>query len=368
MFGTMIRRGGPLLAGALGMYDSEEAEAGLLYEGLDGARKAVKKFRQNNPTFREPIIAQRGDFEYMLDEDLNPVPGHHGREFMGKGKGTGYHPVATNPEDRQREVLFAYADLANELDRIGVAGGERGRKARRKALNNFMHTQNDYERWSPIVRDTYDEGHQAGDVWKMGMDAKYEEMMERVPKKYHSDVERYFKDHIVRREREARAHHRYSPRRRQPQLDPLPKAHNSHEEAVKAAAAAAAAAGAGGAKAGDDPEFDEYMQPTPKEGFGEFPVYQDRNAPLPVPTGGDIVDSVFRVLDMPLSGLLGMGRGLYGIATGEDATEALAQGVHVSEQGADYGAEKAGEYVTDKTGDESLGWMAKWGLLLGSPF
>ena len=41
-------------------------------------------------------------------------------------------------------------------------------------------------------------------------------------------------------------------------------------------------------------------------------------------------------------------------------TEALAQGVHVSDQGPEYGAEKRGS-LTDKTGDESPGWMAKMG-------
>ena len=351
MFGTAIRRGTPALAGLFGLANSDDSEAGLLYKGLKGARNAVKTFTDKNPGYRQPIIAQIEEGQYMLDKNGNPIPGKHGREFMGKGKGTQYKPIATDPKARASEIDAAYKQLESDLSKVHRDDW----RARRRLLNEFMHTQNDYERWSPVVRDTYDGGHTAGDAWKMGMDAKYEEMLERLPKRYQNDLKSYFMDHIVKRSQSPNPHPRFDPNKRQPRMDPLP-------------AAAGAATIAGGANAMDDPEFDEYIQPYPKEGFGEFPVYKDPNAPLPLPTGGDILDSTLRVLDMPMSGLLGLGRGLYGLATGEDAKTALAEGVHVSEQGTDYAADRVEDFVTDKTGDDSLGWMAKWGLLLGSPF
>jgi hypothetical protein len=78
-----------------------------------------------------------------------------------------------------------------------------------------------------------------------------------------------------------------------------------------------------------------------------------------------------------MTGLQGIGRGLFGLATGEGLTEAAAQAgntmdvgwkdgrVDVSGINPDKGADQLEEYVTEKTGDEALGWMAKMGLLLG---
>lgn len=106
-------------------------------------------------------------------------------------------------------------------------------------------------------------------------------------------------------------------------------------------------------------------------------VSRDPTAPLPVPTWGDIGESVTNVLGMPMTGLQGLARGAYGLLTGEDFTEAAAQGgntmgvgwkdglLDMSGMNPDKGADQAEAYVTEKTGDESLGWMARMGLLFG---
>ena len=106
------------------------------------------------------------------------------------------------------------------------------------------------------------------------------------------------------------------------------------------------------------------------------PLLADKDKPLPVPTWGDVGESVGGVLSMPMTGLQGIARGLYGLATGEDVVTAGAEaaGVMGSEHkgslmtpgmDSDKGADRLEKYVTEKTGDESLGWMAKMGLLLG---
>ena len=63
--------------------------------------------------------------------------------------------------------------------------------------------------------------------------------------------------------------------------------------------------------------------------------------------------------------------------TGEDLTTAAAEAAHtmdvgwknglldVSGMNPDKGADQLEGYVTDVTGDPSLGWMAKMGLLFG---
>lgn len=90
--------------------------------------------------------------------------------------------------------------------------------------------------------------------------------------------------------------------------------------------------------------------------------------PLKKPTAGDILNSVFHALDMPMAGLQGLVRTGYGLAAGESLLDALAEGVHITQQGPDYGADRLEKYITEKTGDPSLGWMGKMGLLFGAPF
>ena len=111
-------------------------------------------------------------------------------------------------------------------------------------------------------------------------------------------------------------------------------------------------------------------------GLMAAPMLADKDKPLPVPTWGDVGESVGGVLSMPMTGLQGIARGLYGLATGEDIVTAGAEaaGVMGSEHkgslmtpgmDSDKGADRMEKYVTEKTGDESLGWLTKMGLLLG---
>ena len=147
-----------------------------------------------------------------------------------------------------------------------------------------------------------------------------------------------------------------------------------------------AAAGAGSANS-QELGFREWptapVPTSPEErGFGQpLPTYKElmdeRNKPLPLPTGGDVVDSIFNILGMPMTGLQGTARGLFGLATGEGLAGAAAQAANTMDVGwkngrvdvrgmnPDKGADQFERYVTDVTGDPSLGWMAKMGLMLG---
>ena len=128
----------------------------------------------------------------------------------------------------------------------------------------------------------------------------------------------------------------------------------------------------------------ERGQPTTPEerGFKSWEeVSRDPTAPLPAPTWGEAMgkagSNLMHVLGLPMTGLQGLARGGYGLLTGEDLTEAAAQAgdtmdvgwknglLDVSQMNPDKGADQAGAYVAEKTGDESLGWMAKMGLLFG---
>ena len=51
---------------------------------------------------------------------------------------------------------------------------------------------------------------------------------------------------------------------------------------------------------------------------------------LPLPTAGDIADSLFTVLGMPMAGLQGLARGAYGLLSGEDLVTAAAEANHMT--------------------------------------
>jgi hypothetical protein len=104
-----------------------------------------------------------------------------------------------------------------------------------------------------------------------------------------------------------------------------------------------------GARAEDEPRSAR------EAGFPELPVYEDPNAPLPMPTGWDIVDSVTGVLGMPMAGLQGLARGVYGLATGEDLTTAAAEAAHMM------GSEWKGDMMTPGY-DTGEGWQ-RYGAL-----
>jgi len=109
-----------------------------------------------------------------------------------------------------------------------------------------------------------------------------------------------------------------------------------------------------GARAEDQPRSAR------EAGFPELPVYKDPNAPLPEPTGWDIADSVFNVLGMPMAGLQGIARGVYGLATGEDLTTAAAEAAHMM------GSEWKGNMMTPGW-DTEEGWR-RYGVLTEDTF
>lgn len=109
-----------------------------------------------------------------------------------------------------------------------------------------------------------------------------------------------------------------------------------------------------GARAEDEPRSAR------EAGFPAWPEYKDPNAPLPTPTGWDIVDSVTTVLGMPMAGLQGLARGAYGVLSGEDLTTAAAEAAHM--MGSEY---KEGFMTPGYDTDE--GWR-RYGALTENTF
>lgn len=119
------------------------------------------------------------------------------------------------------------------------------------------------------------------------------------------------------------------------------------------------AAGAGAGVLATGARADEPMS-AQEAGFPAWPEYKDPNAPLPLPTGWDILDSVGNVLGMPMAGLQGLARGAYGLATGEDLTTAGAEAAHMM------GSEHKGNLMTPGW-DTGEGWR-RYGALTEDTF
>jgi hypothetical protein len=83
---------------------------------------------------------------------------------------------------------------------------------------------------------------------------------------------------------------------------------------------------------------------------------------------GKAGDVLGMVLDAPMKGWQGIARGLYGLANGEDLVTAGAQANSLMEAGVEEGTDRAGKWVAEKTGDDTLGFYTKYGLLFGAPF
>ena len=106
------------------------------------------------------------------------------------------------------------------------------------------------------------------------------------------------------------------------------------------------------------------------------PAIADKDKPLPLPTAGDVADSLFTILGMPMTGLQGLARGGYGLLTGEDLATAAAEAAQtmdvgwknglldVSKINPDKGADQFEGYVTDVTGDQALAGWQRWGCYL----
>jgi hypothetical protein len=121
---------------------------------------------------------------------------------------------------------------------------------------------------------------------------------------------------------------------------------------------AVAAGAAGAANAQSSPENwapvqmeggarQEYDPRSPQEaGFPEWSRYEiGPSHGLPTPTWGDIGNTTLEVLDKPMSGLQGLARGLFGLATGEGLTEAAAQAGHMMQGGSEEGFDRVGGVV-----------------------
>jgi hypothetical protein len=268
-------------------------------------------------------------------------------------------------------------------------------------LGDFVHGQMDYDEWgsAALRRD----GGKNGPAFLTGQDIFNEELKEIFPEKYHGVIDGYSL-HRLDYDKANRQGQRGGQRNLRgegfgdqklynslfdggPPSAPASQGNSAMADALRQAGvktkadrsnlkagllpAGAAAAGSGTAKSAEPTSPEE-------RGFQSWEdVSRDPTAPLPVPTWGDIGESVTNVLGMPMTGLQGLARGAYGLLTGEDFTEAAAQGgntmgvgwkdglLDMSGMNPDKGADQAEAYVTEKTGDESLGWMAKMGLLFG---
>jgi len=277
---------------------------------------------------------------------------------MGKGKGTQYLPIATDPAERELQSIWAYVDLEKALKEAGTGKGSDRR--RRGALNHFMHQKNDYERWSPLVRDTYDNGLMGGDAWKLGMDAKYEEMIERVPEEFHPDVEKYFYEHVMRPTAK-QPHPRFDPNKRQKGLDPLPAATGA---GLLAAGGAKASTG-GTSEANGFAPWPEY-DPTPVSQRNQDIMFGGPMGALGGSFSGGM-DEYGTVADGTMQSMQAGGRLLYGLLSGEGWGGATDNAGKVIQQGVDQTQQQFGDYISDKTGDDTLGFYAKWLPYLVSP-
>jgi hypothetical protein len=196
------------------------------------------------------------------------------------------------------------------------------------------------------------DGTSSGDYWKAGVQGLYDEILGAVDEPDPMVVEAmdaWLENHLGREAGSTMAQNRAKAR-----------------AARAAGSGAAATAVAGTASAGESPD-----------GLLNWSNYEDK--PLPVPTAGDIADSLFNVLGMPMAGLQGIVRGGYGLLNGEDIVTAGAEAANMmgaEHKGSlmtpgsdsDEGFDRLGKKVTDVTGDETLGFYAKWLPTLLSPF
>jgi len=225
-----------------------------------------------------------------------------------------------------KEAPEAYNSLRKQIAR----GRQKGLSPQRVA-EKFIHDQSmtNYDKgFNSYARKV--DGMESGDYWKEGVQSLYDEIMGAVDEPDPMVAEAmggWLDSHLGREAGVSMAENR--------------------ARALKKRKAAAAAGGglAGGAAGGASAD----------EG-------------LPVPTWGDVGESLFTVLDMPMTGLQGMARGIGGLLSGEDMVTAAAEANHMMGGGSEEGWDRVGKKVTEKTGDETLGFYAKWLPSLLSPF
>ena len=272
-------------------------------------------------------------------------PEYNGSNIMGGAAGTAGLAgllAAGQSEDADAAVTLrllkeapeAYNSLRKQLARDRQKGLSPMRTAEK-----FIHDQSftNYDKgFNQYARKV--DGMSSGDYWKDGVQGLYDEIISAVDDPDPMVVEAmdsWLESHMGREAGSTMAQNR-----------------------AKARAARAAGAGVGATAVAGGASADEG---------------------LPVPTGGDIMDSLFNVLGMPMAGLQGLARGAYGLATGEDVVTAGAEAANMMgarhdgllmAPGGDTeeGWDRLGKKVEEETGDETLGFYAKWLPSLLSPF
>ena len=268
-------------AGAAGVAgtQSEEADAGLLNVGRRASTEIVDKIEGMRP----PVVAEKLPGQHITDNKGRPIIGDAGVP-IGKGKGTKYQALTAAQVDEAYKGLWKQIEdgppkgfrdnKGNKSRRDGYLGPEARKKAwEHYSVQGFMHQMTDYERWAPIVRDSLDGGRSASDKYKLGMDAMYEEMIERAPEGSKTAVEGYFNNRIIKR-KAGEVHDRYNPNKGNPPLDPIPgrPAIPDAPEAPKNSVMADALQNAGAA-----PEKPPVLQQKPAPSPAPSPAQQEKD-------------------------------------------------------------------------------------------
>ena len=274
-----------------------------------------------------------------------------------------------------KEAPVAYSQLRKQLNRDRQNG-----ISPQRTVEKFIHDAQNTNYSGKGGRDPNSfntharriDGESAGDYWKAGIQGLYDELAGAGDDQMVTEALDAWRDsHLGRQAGLTQRQNR--------------------EMQAKMALGGAGATAAAGASAEEPsmgwrewPTQDQPIPTSPSErGFPAWPEYKDPNERLPVPTGGDIADSLFTVLGMPMAGLQGLVRGGYGLLNGEDLATAGAEAAHM--MGAEYkandrgglmapggdsdeGFDRFGKKVTDVTGDPTLGFYAKWVPSLLSPF
>jgi hypothetical protein len=264
-------------------------------------------------------------------------------------------------------------------------------------LGDFVHGQMDYDRWGSeaLRRD----GGKNGPSFLTGQDILNEELREIFPEKYHGVIDGYSL-HRLDYDKANRQGQRGGQRNLRGEgfgdqelynslfdSSPTPAAPANPSNSAMADALRQAGVNTGvdrsnlkkgllpaGVAAGGSGAANSAVPTSPEErGFKSWEeVSRDPTAPLPPPTWGETFDKVgdnlMMILDAPMKGWQGITRGLYGLANGEDLVTAGAQANSLMEAGVEEGADRAGKWVSEKTGDDTLGFYTKYGLLFGAPF
>ena len=221
----------------------------------------------------------------------------------------------TTPEEAEaavslrllKEAPVAYSQLRKQLARDRQNG-----ISPQRTVEKFIHDAANTNYSGKGGRDpnsfnTYArgvDGESAGEYWKAGVQGLYDELTgagdDPMVK---AAMDSWLESHLGRQAG-------------------LTQRQNREMMQAKVALGGAGAMAAAGASAG------EATSPA-ERGFPAWPEFKDPNERLPLPTGGDIAESLFTVLGIPMAGLQGLVRGGYGLLNGEDLVTAGAEAAHM---------------------------------------